>query len=659
MWTTFALGVLFCSALVLLPGTLQLLSLGLSVPVSIAVAPVVSIAEFVAFGVAFGVVGVPVGWVHLFAGSMACCVLLAVLGKGRAATRGPSPVTLSVRLLALSLLVGVLACLLTYVRTLGSPEAFAQQFDNASHLNRIQTFLSTSRFSTIQASTSAQAPIRPMSDFVFYPSGWHVLAAMTSDAVGCSPAMSENVANSVILAVVWPMSVALFADELFPHDRAAAVGAALLSFASPAFPWGFIVSGPLYANFAGYALLPVDFVLARKLIYLEGSRPRGGVVFALMAGLASLAALQPNAVFVLVIAVVPHAIVRLRRLRLRKGASARSANATCAAAALVFVACWVGGLFVPGLSAVAGNHWYPYLPSDWLQALRDCLLMGFRNAPDQWPLAILVAMGAVASLRMKRLRPCLPPLVYFVFAYVCNATMWYDDFVPRILLGYWYNDIDRAAACVALFALPFAALGASCAFRLLKRSLPMCAAALPSALLVMACYAPSFDAPGLGHVETALGARESRLAELSSEDICLTSGEVGFLRRCRDEIGNAEVINNPFDGSAFGYGVAGLNVRYRSFWPACLDDKERADWDVTRWLNRICEFESVRKSANEIGDEYVLLLDSDESADPTYFKFTYSPVEWQGLTRISDRTPGFETVLEEGDMRLYRILLEQ
>lgn len=216
MWTTFALGVLFCSALVLLPGTLQLLSLGLSVPASIAVAPVVSIAEFVAFGVAFGVVGVPVGWVHLFAGSMACCVLLAVLGKGRAATRGPSPVTLSVRLLALSLLVGVLACLLVYVRTLGSPEAFAQQFDNASHLNRIQTFLSTSRFSTIQASTSAQAPIRPMSDFVFYPSGWHVLAAMTSDAVGCSPAMSENVANSVILAVVWPMSVALFADELFP-----------------------------------------------------------------------------------------------------------------------------------------------------------------------------------------------------------------------------------------------------------------------------------------------------------------------------------------------------------------------------------------------------------------------------------------------------------
>ena len=97
-------------------------------------------------------------------------------------------------------------------------------------------------------------------------------------------------------------------------------------------------------------------------------------------------------------------------------------------------------------------------------------------------------------------------------------------------------------------------------------------------------------------------------------------------------------------------------MRYRSFWPTRLEESERADWDVTRWLYQVGEYASVRKSVDEIGDEYVLQLDSDRSAAPTYYKFTYAPVEWQGVTRINDDTPGFETVLARADMRLYRIL---
>ena len=655
MWGMFSLGVLLGTLIVLLPGGIQFYCLGFSVPVSVALAPVVSIAEYVVLGVAFGLAGIPIGWCHLLGGAMALSLMSTVLLRQRPVLceTGVEPCP---GLLVLFLLIGALACLALYVGTLGSPEAFAQQFDNASHLNRIQTFISTSRFSTVQASTAASAPISPMSDFAFYPSGWHILAAMVSEAIGCSPAMSENVVNAVFLAVVWPSSIALLAESLFPANRWAAASMGLLAFASPAFPWGFIASGPLYANFAGYALLPSGIVLCKRLLRREGQRLHRGILLAFLLSLASLVSLQPNAIFVLLVAAVPHALVRLRNYCLHRGLSGNAACFVCLLALLAFCACWVAGIFLPGLSAVAANCWRPYAPGDYFTALRDCLLMGFRNAPAQLPLAVLTVLGVICSIRSKVLRPLLVPLTFFALAYVCNACMWFDDFIPRVLFGYWYNDIDRAAACVTLFALPFAALGAEMLLGMLGKKLSSRLSAAFVLLLMLSSYIPSFDASLVGHVETALGAREERLREIYSSDLCLTDDEVAFLKLCQEEIGNAEVINNPFDGSAFGYGVAGLNVRYRSFWPTRLEESERADWDVTRWLYQVGEYASVRKSVDEIGDEYVLQLDSDRSAAPTYYKFTYAPVVWQGVTRINDDTPGFETVLARADMRLYRIL---
>ena len=43
--------------------------------------------------------------------------------------------------------------------------------------------------------------------------------------------------------------------------------------------------------------------------------------------------------------------------------------------------------------------------------------------------------------------------------------------------------------------------------------------------------------------------------------------------------------------------------------------------------------------------------------DDTFYNIiTYHPDEWAGIDSVNDETPGFEIVLSQGDMRLYRIV---
>ena len=51
-----------------------------------------------------------------------------------------------------------------------------------------------------------------------------------------------------------------------------------------------------------------------------------------------------------------------------------------------------------------------------------------------------------------------------------------------------------------------------------------------------------------------------------------------------------------------------------------------------------------------------LQLDQNGKHDGNHFLFSYEQNDWFGIDRIDDDTPGFEIVLSEGDMRLYRIL---
>ena len=136
----------------------------------------------------------------------------------------------------------------------------------------------------------------------------------------------------------------------------------------------------------------------------------------------------------------------------------------------------------------------------------------------------------------------------------------------------------------------------------------------------------------------------------------LTSEELEFLRRVELTVPAGAVIANlPQDGSLWAYGTNDLHVLWR--FPNGYDASERpASAILRKRLNRISSDPEVLQTARDLNVQYVLILNNvvDYSNAVTS---TYKPGTFRGITQITDTTPGFEVVLEEGSMRLYKITL--
>lgn len=134
-----------------------------------------------------------------------------------------------------------------------------------------------------------------------------------------------------------------------------------------------------------------------------------------------------------------------------------------------------------------------------------------------------------------------------------------------------------------------------------------------------------------------------------------TADEQAFVGRVLDLLGPDEpVLNSPYDGSIYAYGVDGLNVYYRSQGGYGTDEERDASVVLRKSLADIGEAPSVRQVVEGEGIHYVMKL--HESDSNGYYFPNYRPEDWEGIEDVDDDTPGLEVVLAEGDMRLYRIV---
>ena len=115
------------------------------------------------------------------------------------------------------------------------------------------------------------------------------------------------------------------------------------------------------------------------------------------------------------------------------------------------------------------------------------------------------------------------------------------------------------------------------------------------------------------------------------------------------------IANNPNDGSASAYGLSGANVLYRFYDEAGSSSELESSAVVRTALNEVATRENVKQAARELNLQYVLLLKRDSSDGTGFYRLCYDEEQWCGIDGINDDTPGFEVVLAEGDMRLYRI----
>ena len=620
-------------------------------------------------------------------------------------------------LLLLYFTVGVMAVTWVFLRGLDGSGSFVQELDNAHHLNAIRSFLDSGVWSSLSSSLYLAEPagVDPTPGVSFYPSAWHDVVAMIVDATGVTITQGVNAANALFAGLVFPGCSYLLMRKVFPGKPVALACGAVATMAFAAFPWMVLYWGPLYPNCASLCIFPAvawSFMEATEVRRSLSSRIVSMVIFA--AGGVALALLQPNAVFTTAVFLVPwcvHRVVQASGASPRCAKRKRAWQVAFACGFLAFaIAVWAILYNLPFFESVVSHVWPQF--ADGPQGVINILALSFRWSMAQLLLGIVVAVGFVLALCDKRCRWLAASYALACVIYFVAATT--DTQLKHWLAGFWYTDPVRLAANAVLFAMPLAAGGLAFFVEkvralLSKRpSFSSCPAkAVPTAAVVVlvvfafANFYPNFELAGRGEVRTAFGDTEERMvASYNASNVDVYAPlEMRFVQnRVKDAIPEgAVVINQPNDGSVFAYALDGLDVMYRRMRDYGGPGETEGSKLIRLRLDEIATNEDVRRAVKETGAEYVLQLDNptytdyplglqetaidpgkhgyaNKPVDPakpldlgdyrsmsgqdTYYLFSYVPDEWAGIDAVNDGTPGFELVLREGDMRLYRIVLD-
>lgn len=680
MWLEFWLAFALLAALLVAPGALALVACGARPVVALAAGPLVSVVAYGAMGVVLAALGVPASTL-LVAGPPVLLGLVLLAGrrvlrhageKDRGA-RTPPARRRELVVLALYVAAGVAVTALMLVSSLPTPDDFVQAWDNVAHFNIVRSMSQSGVWSTLSVTyyPGDAAAVNPLEVGAhYYPAAWHVLAVMLVDALGASVTCAANVVNAVACGVVLPMGAYLLLARVLPRNpRAVALGA-LVCLAFPSVPWNLIPRWTLYPNLLSLALLPAviaAFMALAAPAACRSSRVRAAAVF--LVGCAALYLAQPNSVFSAAVFLAPWVGWRLYAWRRSRGDARGRAWAWVGAWALFVVALWALLLHLPFLSGVVEYYWGP------VASLQDCVDgvfgLSFAAGPPRYALRLLVAVGLVAALLTPRLRWLPVPFAYSCVAFVVAGGM--DTPLKNVLAGFWYTDPYRMAAMAALFAVPLAALGAGevvrAARRLLSRwpRVARAGGALVAALVATGLYLPALLARlGLPALHWPADNFYALAQEFSQKhDAAARAGydaeKIAFVGRALEVTGeDGVVLNQPYDGSAYAYGVSGMNVVYRYMSGYGATDEDWIERDASRYLRTrlvggLAGTDPLAAEAlEELGVEYLLVLDRDvEEMEAAFTPFVAA--DWAGMLAVDDDTPGLEVLLAEGDMRLYRV----
>lgn len=676
MWIQFAICCLVLCAYLYLPGYLVDRALGLGRVEALLVAPVASIFGIEALSALYVTLGLPCNPLTI----MAPLTLLAALAQRAsvtfrrrraisAATEGPGGKAARIPWWAVALNVSVPMAIgaLFFLGNLASPNGFVQGWDNAFHVNVIHNFVKTETYPFIGPSSLA-VDGEMVRGSGFYPTTFHTLAALVVSTTAASVPMSINAVNFVASFLVFPTGALLMSTLLFPGNRSAQLSSELVSVAFVAFPWRLLTWGPIFPNLLANCLL-FHFIYALAPLCLEGSAPKerliGGALS--LVCLADLALTQPNACFSAGIMAFP--LIAVGIIRGFERAIPCGGLYVGAAAAVAFTwatkRLWTLLLDSAFLSGVT-SMWWRTPDETSLEGILDTLNMSlpgsadFADPPAQYVLTALVLIGLTTMARRREGLWWLWSVLLIGRIGFVNMAREYE--LRKILAGFWYRDPARTSALMAIVFIPLAVRGAAALIELVRRGLERSAAHAPFTHPPASCAAPAVVLLALcalnflPALSSAFRAERASLQEAyAEEEATLDAGEVAFLRKVEEIVPeDALILNQAYDGSVFAYGVADVEVWWRSFYAFSYGD-ETTDLLLQR-LDEAATDEEVQAALREVGATYLLLLDADGGNERTTYLEFYDPAATRGLEGVDEATPGFELVLSEDDMRLYRIV---
>ena len=714
MWLEFFQSVVVIIALLYVPGVILLHASGMPKPWALVSAPLVSCALFFIEGEIFSALNIPIP----LAVMVLVPLLIAVLVNGyvyyvarehkedfrsekpnkseaiRTGKQSTSPVPaficeeLPFWMPLLYVAIGLLTVGFLFLPTLPSASSFVQGWDIVHHLDVTQAMIESQKYSSIHYDfySTVEASITPWEPGTsgFYPSGWNIIVALTTQLVSTTVPIAGNALNFVSAAIIFPLSICSLIAKVLPKHRIALISGAFVCLAFFVFPWSLLIYGPIFPNTVAFCVMPSIWWIFMQMT--RSKTPKHDLIWLIVIfvlGLITLFILHPSTIFSSIVVLLPWSFARIGESKRRVILFGKQIKpVTLAYAFFIFaLVIWSVFYYVLIVRGVALNFWWSAYSS-----LQDAILHAFgmdfigqsyaggELVSPQPVLSICVLVGVVWTFKHKQARWMVSAFMYL--SILCIFIITFDVPLKGYLSGFWYTDPFRIAASCVIMAIPLAALGlATLAEAALETfaswrekasqaqtcvfcnvwAKPLIAGAVIACVVVLNYVVPMPNLKSEKPIPAATAFKQAS-EKAYGDHYILTSEELEFLRRVELTVPAGAVIANlPQDGSLWAYGTNDLHVLWR--FPNGYDASERpASAILRKRLNRIASDPEVLQTVRDLNVQYVLILNNvvDYSNAVTS---TYKPGTFRGITQITDTTPGFEVVLEEGSMRLYKITL--
>lgn len=452
--------------LIILPGTLLSVALGLrGLARSAAVIPL-SVAGFGASGVIFGMAGVP--WnpltVSLAFVVVALVLWAALLPARRRLLAGPwagavpwrERITTTTVGMGCAAVLGVGIVVQRLHLIIQEPDAYSQTYDANFHYNAVRFIQETGQASSLTLGGLG------VGDPTFYPAAWHDTAAFLTQVTGLPVVMTANAMTMMVCGVAWVLGCLYFTTRLLGTRPTVTVTTGLLASCFPAFPYLLSFYGILYPNAMSIAFLPLWLGLLAEALGLSrepyaGSKTALWITILAVTGAMGLA--HPSTVIAgLALLWVMLLTVWWRGLRHHRPWWLK----VMGGAGLIAWLAVLQQIWFAARASQSASSWKPHATEP--QALGEALATVHPSAPHlPWALVVVVLLGAGALLRGSS-RWVLGGWSFLVWLYVLVSAS-RDVALRYDWGGIWYNDVNRILALIPVLAVPMATAGALAVLR--------------------------------------------------------------------------------------------------------------------------------------------------------------------------------------------------
>ncbi len=662
-WQPVIWPTLILLAYLYVPGAVLLWLSGASASLSLVLAPLLATAVGGGSAIVFAKTGIPWGAPTFLSVFVVLAVLVlacrAVHARGIPRFQRPSRVAGGTVLVGcVALLANFAVVAVRYMQANVSASAVSYEYDTIWHFSVIRWILDHHNASSVDVGL-----LDGTSGNHFYPAAWHGLVALTASSTGADVAVAVQASVLAVLLVVWPVSIAALTRRLFGRSRVAEGAVAACAYLPAVYPVGFLEFGVLYSNFYSYALIPAGIIVCHRILLMlqdrrsvDGSLPGASVVLATIAIPIAMACAQPNSAFVVLVVILPAVYVTLDHVVRRIGR--RHTWWLRVLAHGVFTVLLVAGWCVVHdssfLSRTISVDWYKYTGYKW--AAWQWVFFG-NSTTGQVILGAVVLIGVIWVLWKG-------PSRWFVVSYgllgvlfvVCASFEGGPGSLRDYLVGFWYHDSPRLAATAAIVGLPFVGYAISRTATLAQAWLgtrhPSAFSRFGGDTVALALVAVVLVTTAFGSAQSGRSASLREQAE-QTDGQWLSPAEEDFLAEAADIVGDDAVANNPFDGSAMGYSLIGINMVFKALpgnWMGTATDDQNL---LMESFNTIADDPQVCSVAQQENIGYVVVLRHGERG-----VFQDDPGEFPGLS-VTPETPGFELVAQseaDGALQLYRVL---